>query len=68
MLTSGTKFLAINHDLDVSLVSFRVLRTTRQKPSSDKFVHAFIVSCEVAGVCGGVDRWVRFIVFLASTR
>ena len=66
--TSGTKFLAINHHLDISLVSFRVLRTTRQEPSSDKFIHAFVVSCKVAGVRGGMDRWVRFIVSLAFTR
>ena len=63
--TSDTKFFAINHDFDVGLVSFRIFRTTRQEPSSDKFVHAFVVSYEVSGVCGGVDRWMRFIVFLA---
>ena len=66
--TSGIKFLAVNHHLDVGLVSFRVLRTARQEPSSDKLIHAFIVSCEVASVRGGMDRWVRFIVSLALTR
>ena len=66
--TSGTKFLPINNDFDIGLVSFRVLRTTCQEPSSDKLIHAFIVSCKVSGVCGGVDRWMRFIIFLAFTR
>jgi hypothetical protein len=66
--TSGTKFFPINYNLDVSLVSLRILRTTRQESSSDKIVHAFIVSCEVSGMRSGVDRWVRFIVFLAFTR
>ena len=61
--TSGTKFFPANDDLDVCLVSFRVLRATRQEPSSNKFIYPFIISCEVAACAVG---WIGGCIYRFS--
>ena len=55
-------------NFDPSLIPESVLRTTREEPASNELIHAFIVSRQIPGVCGGMNGRVGVIIVFAVSR